>query len=93
MLVQTRIYSQINVKNNAFGNNEHTTDWKMGVLVLLRSVISSNDVCNTAYALYKNLNFMMTWCISLEKLEENLNFLIIPINFSYLINERCITLV
>ena len=33
----------------AFGNKEHTTDKKMGVSVLLRLFISSNEVCNTAY--------------------------------------------
>ena len=42
---------QINVKKIAFGNKEHTTDKKMGVLVLLRLFISSNEVCKTAYAL------------------------------------------
>ena len=51
----TRIYSFmsfiINVKKNAFGNKEHTTYKKMGVSVLLRLFISSNDVCNTTYAL------------------------------------------
>ena len=41
----------INVKKIAFGNKEHTTDKKMGVSVLLRLFISSNEVCNTAYAL------------------------------------------
>ena len=40
----------INVKKIAFGNKEHTTDKKMGVSVLLRLFISSNEVCNTAYA-------------------------------------------
>ena len=43
--------SKINVKKTAFGNKEHTTDKKMGVSVLLRLFISSNEVCNTAYAL------------------------------------------
>ena len=51
----TRIYSFmsfiINVKKIAFGNKEHTTDKKMGVSVLLRLFISSNEVCNTTYAL------------------------------------------
>ena len=42
---------KINVKKIAFGNKEHTTDQKMGVSVLLRLFISSNEVCNTAYAL------------------------------------------
>ena len=42
--------SKINVKNIAFGNKEHTTDKKMGVSVLLRLFISSNESCNTAYA-------------------------------------------
>ena len=41
----------INIKKIAFGNKEHTTDQKMGVSVLLRLFISSNEVCNTAYAL------------------------------------------
>ena len=41
----------VNVKRIAFGNKEHTTDQKMGVPVLLRHFISSNEVCNTAYAL------------------------------------------
>ena len=41
----------INVKKIAFVNKEHTTDKKMGVLVLLRLFISSNEVRNTAYAL------------------------------------------
>ena len=41
----------INVKKIALGNKEHTTDKKMGVSVLLRLFISSNEVCNTAYAL------------------------------------------
>ena len=39
-----------NVKKIAFWNKEHTTDKKMGVSVLLRLFISSNEVCNTAYA-------------------------------------------
>ena len=38
------------MKKVAFGNTEHTTDKKMGVSVLLRLFISSNEVCNTAYA-------------------------------------------
>ena len=42
---------KINVKKIAFGNKEHTTHQKMGVSVLLRLFISSNEVCNTAYAL------------------------------------------
>ena len=42
---------RINVKKIAFGNKEHTTEQKMGVSVLLRLFISSNEVCNTAYAL------------------------------------------
>ena len=41
----------INVKKIAFVNKEHTTDKKMGVSVLLRLLISSNEVCNTAYTL------------------------------------------
>ena len=44
-------WCKINVKKIAFGNKEHTTDQKMGVSVLLRLFISSNEVCNTAYAL------------------------------------------
>ena len=43
--------SKINVKKIAFGNKEHTADMKMGISVLLRLFISSNGVCNTAYAL------------------------------------------
>ena len=39
---------QINVKKISFGNKEHITDKKMGVSVLLRLFISSNEVCNTA---------------------------------------------
>ena len=45
-----RICYKKNVKKIAFGNKEHTTDKKMGVSVLLRLFISSNEVCNTAYA-------------------------------------------
>ena len=41
---------KINFKKIAFGTKEHTTDQKMGVSVLLRLFISSNEVCNTAYA-------------------------------------------
>ena len=37
----------INVKKIAFVNKEHTTDEKMGVSVLLRLFISSNEICNT----------------------------------------------
>ena len=37
---------QINVKKIAFLNKRHTTDQKMGVSVLLRLFISSNEVCN-----------------------------------------------
>ena len=44
---------KINVDKIAFGNKEYTTDKKMGVSVLLRLFISSNEVCNTAYALYR----------------------------------------
>ena len=36
--------STINDKKIAFGNKEHTTDKKMGVSVLLRLFISSNEV-------------------------------------------------
>ena len=43
--------NEINVKKIAFGNKEHTTDKKMGVSVLSRLFISSNEDCNTAYAL------------------------------------------
>ena len=42
---------QINVKKITFENKERTTDKKMGVSVLLRLFISSNEVYNTAYAL------------------------------------------
>ena len=35
--------SRINIKKIAFGNKEHTTDQKMGVSVLLRLFISSNE--------------------------------------------------
>ena len=35
----------------AYGNKERTTDKKMGVSDLLKLFISSNEVCNTAYAL------------------------------------------
>ena len=38
-------------KTIAFGNKEHTTDKKLEVSVLLILFISSNEVCNTAYAL------------------------------------------
>ena len=41
----------INVKKSAFGNKGHTTDKKMGVSVLLKLFISSNEIRNTAYAL------------------------------------------
>ena len=47
------IFYNINVKKIAFGNKEHTTDKKMGVSVLLRLLKSSNEVCNTAYALWR----------------------------------------
>ena len=42
---------EINAKKIAFGNKEHTTDQEIGVSVLLKLFISSNEVCNTAYAL------------------------------------------
>ena len=48
---EKELQQNINVKKIAFGNKEHTTDKKMGVSVLLRLFISSNKVCNTAYAL------------------------------------------
>ena len=48
---QYAVCYKINVKTIAFGNKEHTTDQKMGVSVLLGLFISSNEVCNTAYAL------------------------------------------
>ena len=51
----------INVKNIAFGNKEHTTDQKMGVSVLLRLFISSNEVCNTAYALLRIHEQFISW--------------------------------
>ena len=44
-------FSKINIKKIACGNKEYTTDKKMGASVLLRLFISSNEVCNTAYAL------------------------------------------
>ena len=34
----------------AFGNKEYISDEKLGVSILLRLFISSNEVCNTAYA-------------------------------------------
>ena len=37
----------INVKKIASGNKKHTTDTKMGVSVLLRLFISSNEVYNS----------------------------------------------
>ena len=51
VLLTDMCVSEINVKKIDFGNKEHTTDQKMGVSVLLRLFISSNEVCNTAYAL------------------------------------------
>ena len=42
---------EINVKMIAFGNKEHTRDKKMGVSVLLRLFVSSDEVGNTAYTL------------------------------------------
>ena len=53
MSVKTCKRITINVKKIAFENKEHTADQKMGVSVLLRLFISSNEVCNTAYALYR----------------------------------------
>ena len=47
----SQYFYEINIKKIAFGNKEHTIDKKMGVSVLLRLFISSNEVCNTAYAL------------------------------------------
>ena len=41
----------INVKKIAFETKEHNADKKMWVSVLLRLLISSNEVCNTDYAL------------------------------------------
>ena len=41
----------INVKTISFWKKEHTTDMKMGVSVLLRLFISSNEVCNIEYTL------------------------------------------
>ena len=46
-----RHYWVAGYKKVEFGNKEHTTNQKMGVLVLLRLFISSNEACNTAYAL------------------------------------------
>ena len=44
---------------------QHTTDKKIGVSVLLRLFISSNEVCNTAYAVYifcwKSVSYMELW--------------------------------
>ena len=51
LLWQVEFQFEINVKKIAFGNKEHTTDKKMGVSVLLRHFVSSNEVCNTAYTL------------------------------------------
>ena len=48
-----RFWYTINVKKIAFGTKEHTTDKKMGVSFFLRLFISSNEVCNTAYALQR----------------------------------------
>ena len=39
-------------KKDCLWKKKHTTDKKMGVSVLLRLFVSSNEVCNTAYALY-----------------------------------------
>ena len=50
-IVFIRHHWKLNVKKIAFGNKEHTTRKKMGVSVLLRLFINSNEVCNTAYAL------------------------------------------
>ena len=50
LITNTAPYDIINVKKIAFGNKEHTADKKMGVSVLLRLFISSNEVRNTAYA-------------------------------------------
>ena len=51
-LFHHRLYfMQINVKKIAIGNKEYTTDQKMGVSVLLRLFISSNEIYNTTYAL------------------------------------------
>ena len=44
-------YYKINVKKIAFEKKEHTTDNKMGVSVLLRFFMSSNELCNITYAL------------------------------------------
>ena len=43
------------MKKIAFGNKEHTMDYKMGVSVLLRLFISSNESCNTVYTLRKKM--------------------------------------
>ena len=45
------LLNKINVKKIDFGNKEHITDKKIGVSVLLRLFISSNEVFNTADAL------------------------------------------
>ena len=41
----------VNIKKITFGNKEHTTDKKIGVLILLRFFISTIEICSTAYAL------------------------------------------
>ena len=50
-MLDSRGKYQKNVKKIAFGKKEHTTDKKMKVSVLLRPFISSNEVCNSTYAL------------------------------------------
>ena len=47
------MYLKLNVKKIVFRNKEHTTDKKIRVSVLLRLFVSSYEVCNTAYALWR----------------------------------------
>ena len=44
--------NKMNVKKIGFGNKEHSMNEIIGVSVLLTLFISSNEACNTAYALY-----------------------------------------
>ena len=53
LFVCTTFTNQIKVKKIAFGNKEHITDRKRVVSVLFSLFISSNKVCNTAYALQR----------------------------------------
>ena len=62
---EKHILCKINVKKIAFKNKEHTEDQKMGVSVLLWLFMSSNKVCNTAYALLRihEQNSIFKWTI------------------------------